>query len=107
MDSSTGDGSDLSPTSTADPMDVDDDVDPIDGGPKSIKVIPGSKSPPGPALVLSPNNSSNKITIEEAREAIEMLRGDDVAGRVDAAYRLEAVADVLGEERTREVRAHS
>jgi hypothetical protein len=41
---------------------------------------------------------------EEARQAIEMLRGDDVSGRVAAANRLEAVASALGEERTRLVR---
>jgi len=39
---------------------------------------------------------------EEARQAIDMLRGDDIAGRVSAAYRLESVAAVLGEKRTRE-----
>lgn len=40
---------------------------------------------------------------EEARQAIDMLRGDDVSARVAAANRLEAVAAALGEERTREV----
>lgn len=40
---------------------------------------------------------------EEARQAIDMLRGDDVALRVAAANRLESVASVLGEERTRDV----
>lgn len=40
---------------------------------------------------------------EEARQAIDMLRGDDVSGRVAAANRLEAVAAALGEERTRDV----
>lgn len=40
---------------------------------------------------------------EEARQAIEMLRGDDVAGRVAAVQRLESIATVLGERRTREV----
>ena len=40
---------------------------------------------------------------EEARQAIDMLRGEDVSGRVAAANRLEAVAAALGEERTRDV----
>ncbi len=40
---------------------------------------------------------------EEARQAIEKLRGDDVTARVEAAYKLEAVAKTLGEERTRDV----
>ena len=39
---------------------------------------------------------------EEARQAIEMLRGDDVANRVAAVQRLESIATVLGERRTRE-----
>lgn len=40
---------------------------------------------------------------EEARQAIDMFRGDDMSARVAAANRLEAVASVLGEQRTREV----
>ena len=40
---------------------------------------------------------------EEARQAIDLLRGDDVAGRVEAANKLEAVAAALGVERTRDV----
>jgi len=39
---------------------------------------------------------------EEARQAIDMFRGDDVSKRVAASNRLEAVALVLGEQRTRE-----
>lgn len=68
--------------------------------------------------VLDENTSENMITdssmngnmdvpglvsgAEEARQAIEMLRGDDVAGRVAAVQRLESIATVLGERRTRE-----
>ena len=40
---------------------------------------------------------------EEARQAIEMLRGDDMSARVAAASKLENVAAALGEERTRKV----
>jgi hypothetical protein len=55
------------------------------------------------------NSSSNNATQsqlskeEEARLAIDMLRNEDVASRVAAAHRLDAVALVLGEERTRNV----
>lgn len=38
---------------------------------------------------------------EEARQAIDMLRGDDVSARVAAASKLGSVSTVLGEERTR------
>ena len=40
---------------------------------------------------------------EEARQAIEKLRGEDLSARVEAAYKLETVAKTLGEERTRDV----
>ena len=40
---------------------------------------------------------------EEARQAIDLLRGDDVAGRVEAANKLASVAAALGVERTRDV----
>mmetsp|Transcript_15037 Transcript_15037/g.21282 ORF Transcript_15037/g.21282 Transcript_15037/m.21282 type:complete len:656 (+) Transcript_15037:190-2157(+) len=39
---------------------------------------------------------------DEARQAIDMLRGDDISGRVAAANKLETVAAALGEQRTRE-----
>jgi len=39
---------------------------------------------------------------DDARRSIDMLRGDDISGRVAAAHRLEHVARVLGEVRTRE-----
>jgi hypothetical protein len=79
------------------------DIDPIDGGPKDVK------PPPSLTAAASSNNNSttNLMQVseeEEARQAIEMLRGDDVSARVAAANRLEAVASVLGEQRTRDVR---
>ena len=40
---------------------------------------------------------------EEARQAIEMMKGDDLANRTGAASRLDFVAKALGEKRTREV----
>jgi serine/threonine-protein phosphatase 2A regulatory subunit A len=51
------------------------------------------------SLRFPTNNASED---EEARQAIDMLRGDDVSARVAAANRLEAVAAALGEERTRD-----
>lgn len=40
---------------------------------------------------------------EEARLAIESLKGDDVTERIAAANKLDIIAKVLGEERTRMV----
>lgn len=40
---------------------------------------------------------------EEARQAIEMLRGDDVSERIAAANKIDSVAKILGDQRTREV----
>jgi hypothetical protein len=81
------------------------DIDPIDDGPiqKDDLKQPAKGSPyPSPA---PPIKSVAPITQEdEARQVIEMLRGDDVSERVSAARRLEAVAAVLGEKRTRLVR---
>lgn len=55
-------------------------------------------------MVDTPETPANAASEEEeARQAIDMLRGDDVSGRVAAANRLEAVAAALGEERTRDV----
>jgi len=75
-----------------DPM----DVDPLDDGPTDLS-YKGPQASPTPPII---NAISEE---EEARQAIEMLRGDDVSGRVAAANRLEAVAAALGQERTREV----
>eukprot|EP00536_Pseudo-nitzschia_multiseries_P001801 jgi/Psemu1/235063/estExt_Genewise1.C_230120 len=76
------------------------DIDPIDGGPKEIVK---------PALRSSGNTNNNNHAVpmqiseeEEARQAIDMFRGDDMSARVAAANRLEAVASLLGEQRTRE-----
>jgi hypothetical protein len=101
-----------------DNVEVDDDIDPIDGGPKHMQQPPVLKimSPLPTAPTLVPlltmiNNSSNNTSTsssqlskeEEARLAIDMLRNEDVASRVAAAHRLDAVAVALGEERTRNV----
>ena len=90
----------------SDPM----EVDPVDDGPIANDGA-GYLAIPMEGVVDDGRISSNQIgnlTInitkeEEAQRAIEMLRGDDVAGRVAAANRLDAIAAALGEERTREV----
>jgi hypothetical protein len=55
------------------------------------------------ATMASMDESKQLSEEEEARQAIEKLRGDDVSARVEAAHKLEAVAKTLGEERTRDV----
>lgn len=71
------------------------EIDPIDDGP--------APSRPNSKMATSPTSPIHITQEEEARQAIDMLRGDDVSGRVAAANRLEAVAGILGEERTRKV----
>ena len=76
------------------------EIDPIDDGPKVVV------APPPPEVVAPRVTKELVISQEdEARQAIDMLRGDDVSDRVAAANRLEAVAAALGQERTREVGA--
>jgi hypothetical protein len=84
------------------------DIDPVDGGPKEMKRPPPARSTTPGSVNSSSSSRSTLIPMhvseeEEARQAIEMLRGDDVSARVAAANRLESVATVLGEQRTREV----
>lgn len=87
-----------------DPM----DIDPIDGGPKQVQTPPLSVIAPSSSHAVIPvssstSSSSHVTKEEEARQAIDMLRGEDLAGRIAAANRLEGVAFVLGPQRTREV----
>ena len=70
---------------SAEPMDIDSPTEDIKSPP----------APPLPAVQLSEE--------DEARQAIDMLRGEDVSARVAAANRLESVAAALGHERTRDV----
>jgi hypothetical protein len=77
------------------------EIDPVDDGPKQDTSLMAGRMEVSP-----PQSQQIPISItqeEEARKAIEMLRGEDVAERVAAASRLEAVAAALGKERTREV----
>ena len=74
------------------------EIDPVDDGPSL------QSSPPPPHQQASPRKELFISKEEEARQAIELLRGDDVAGRVAAANKLDAIAAALGQERTREVR---
>jgi hypothetical protein len=81
------------------------DIDPVDDGPRDISRIPvkgrGSSGPPIAAGTGGPAHEISKE--EEARQAIDMLRGDDTSQRVSAASRLQSIAAVLGPERTRGV----
>ena len=75
------------------------DIDPIDDGPRGPLPIP--PPPPPPLLPLTTANMSPE---EEAKQAIEQLRGNDTNLRVTAANKLDQVAATLGPERTRNVR---
>jgi len=86
------------------------DVDPIDGGPAPRTAsftfqtaAPAGTTITGTPLVVPVTTTNTATKEEEARQAIDLLSGDDVAGRVLAASRLDAMATVLGPERTREV----
>lgn len=83
------------------------DIDPIDDGPREVSKAPPLAVTPSSTALTSGGSTAGPMHVseeEEARQAIDMLRGDDVSGRVAAANRLEAVASALGAERTREVR---
>lgn len=82
------------------------DIDPIDDGPREATrgIVPMTGSTGSTALTPVGGPAHEISKEEEARQAIEMLRGEDVSNRVAAASRLESVALVLGEERTRNVR---
>jgi len=80
-----------------DPMEIDpiDDGPPPTAAPTPVASAGGATSA---AFLLTPIVMTKE---EEAREAIESLRADDMAQRVTAAHRLSAIATVLGPERTR------
>ena len=78
------------------------DIDPIDDGPKPARnPLPMTATTTGQSFHGPQEGQLSEE--EEARQAIDMLRGEDVSSRVAAASRLEAVAKILGEERTRDV----
>lgn len=74
------------------------DTDPIDGGPRPVTMSSNNNQ----QLMLFSEGDS-VMDEEEAKQCIEKLRGENVAERVDAAHRLDRIATVLGEERTRRV----
>jgi len=58
------------------------------------------------AMATSSSNSDVDMDIseeEQARQAIDNLKGEDLPERIAAANRLDDIAKTLGEERTREV----
>ena len=80
------------------------DIDPIDDGPRPLSSPVATSVSATTATALAVTHTTAVITKEEeARQAIDLLKGEDLSGRVSAAHRLDAVAAVLGPERTREV----
>ena len=83
---------------TSTPMETDEGISTIA---TKTEAMDSSATPAGAVT----NNAEMAISDEEeAQQAIEMLRGDEVAERIAAANKLERVAKTLGDERTREVR---
>lgn len=72
-------------------------------GPRPMEIDKETQSHHKDTAMTTSDESKQLSEEEEARQAIEKLRGDDVTARVEAAYKLEAVAKTLGEERTRDV----
>ena len=95
---------DKKPDSNATPM----EIDPIDDGPPPtsaptpvmVTALTTTMTTTTPAALLTPVVLTKE---EEAKQAIDLLRADDMAQRVTAAHRLPAIAAVLGPERTRTV----
>ena len=54
------------------------------------------------AMLEEDENERAPIDEEDALRTIELLRGDDTAGRVSAARKLHSIASALGPERTRD-----
>ena len=79
------------------------DIDPVDDGPRDVSRHIGSKRSASDRSQGVGGALHGISKEEEARQAIDMLRGDDASQRVAAASRLQSVATVLGPERTREV----
>jgi hypothetical protein len=76
------------------------DIDPLDDGPALTSLSTTADK----AMMPDLRSLNQAMTDEEARQCIDWLRSDDVAARVAAAHRLDAVAMVLGTERTQSVR---
>jgi len=101
-----------------DPM----DVDPIDDGPSvkestPVPVYGSSSAGSGSGAMMmmmfmgndaaDNNNNSNSYSItteEDAKQCLDLLRSEEMSHRVQAAHRLDAVAHLLGPERTKSVR---
>ena len=81
------------------------DIDPVDDGPRPLAspVVAAVPTRPNASAATILSVPANITQEEQARQAIEMLRSEDLSARVSAASRLADVAQVLGPERTRDV----
>ncbi len=92
-------------TSGPSPMEIDEESPSHHSNNNNIKDTPMTAAGVGAGAGAGASDETNKQLSEEeeARQAIEKLRGEDLSARVEAAYKLETVAKTLGEERTRDV----
>ena len=103
----TSDGSTAGVIDATDPPTAADHAaphPPSDGDGDNSEMADTAATGGGVSMLLPPGRPITPQEEEEARLAIDLLRGDDVAGRVEAANKLEGVAAALGVERTRDVR---
>ena len=103
----TSDGSTAGVIDATDPPTAADHAVPPppsgDGDGDNSAMVDTTATGGGTSILLPPGRPITPQEEEEARLAIDLLRGDDVAGRVEAANQLEGVAAALGVERTRDV----
>jgi hypothetical protein len=76
------------------------DIDPIDDGPPIVGSWNYNTTSPLPLTM-------DTGPLDDPKLAIDMLRSDDISNRVAAAYKLDFIAKALGQQRTRDVRAHT
>ena len=90
-------------TSGPSPMEIDEESPSHHSNNNNIKDTPMTTAGERAGAGASDETNKQLSEEEEARQAIEKLRGEDLSARVEAAYKLETVAKTLGEERTRDV----
>ncbi len=82
------------------PMEIDTETS---TSPQTMKDSPMTNAAAVASCLSSEQDTPQLSEEEEARQAIEKLRGEDLSARIEAASKLDAVAKTLGEERTRDV----